>query len=351
MTKQPRPWTVGAAYVGAVVGAGFGSGREILQFFAAYGRWGLAGAATAGVAFAWLGARVLDLAIRRGLRDHRQLFRLVLGPRWARPMDLATTVFLFLGVGIVLAGAGALAAEQWGLPHALGAVGMAAVLAVVLLAGRRGLLWGNAVLVPLLVAFSVSVLVREAAAPGWLKQLAAARRDPHLAVGAWYVGAFLYVGYNLLVAAVTLCAAAPALRGDRAERRWGVLGGLCIGALALFSSAALSARYGDVAGLQLPLGKLAAAYGPAWVGGYALTLAACLFTTGLATCYALAARLAPRGRQGRVAVLGLAASLPLGTANFADLVRVVYPLMGLAGVVFLVGLAIYRPPGDRTALR
>lgn len=340
MAREPSPWTVSAAYVGAVVGAGFGSGREILQFFAAYGPWGLAGAALAGAMFAWLGARVLSLCVRRGLCEHRALYDAVLGPRLARPLDLATILFLFLGQGVVLAGAGALVSELWGLPAAWGTVGLAGLTAAVLIAGRRGLLWGNAVLVPLLVAYCLGVFVREAASPGFVARVAAARPDPLLAVGPWYVGAVLYVGYNLLIAAVTLCSAAPTLAGRRDAGRWGALGGACLGALTLATSAVLVGRYEQLAGVQLPLGALALSYGPAWSVGYALTLAASLFTTALATAYALAARLAPARRQPWVAVLSLAAALPLADAGLATLVGTIYPAMGVAGSVLLVALLV-----------
>ncbi len=43
MKKQPHPWKSVLACVGAVIGAGFVSGREIYSFFTRYGEasWGL----------------------------------------------------------------------------------------------------------------------------------------------------------------------------------------------------------------------------------------------------------------------------------------------------------------------
>ncbi len=42
-------------YIGAVIGSGFASGQEPLQFFASYGYWGILGAILVIVLFAWYG--------------------------------------------------------------------------------------------------------------------------------------------------------------------------------------------------------------------------------------------------------------------------------------------------------
>ena len=55
-------WQVALTYIGAVIGAGFASGQEILQFFAVFGGKGLLGAAVAAGMFALIGGEVLILA-------------------------------------------------------------------------------------------------------------------------------------------------------------------------------------------------------------------------------------------------------------------------------------------------
>jgi uncharacterized membrane protein YkvI len=42
-TKKFSALKVAFAYIGTVVGAGFASGQEILQFFSYFGYWGLVG--------------------------------------------------------------------------------------------------------------------------------------------------------------------------------------------------------------------------------------------------------------------------------------------------------------------
>jgi hypothetical protein len=55
------PWQVAATYMGTIVGAGFASGQEMLQFFGAFGIWGVMGLALAGYLFYYFGNIILQL--------------------------------------------------------------------------------------------------------------------------------------------------------------------------------------------------------------------------------------------------------------------------------------------------
>ncbi|MEW6065637.1 MAG: hypothetical protein AB1538_10810, partial [Bacillota bacterium] len=62
-----------ATYVGAVIGAGFASGQEILQFFILFGYQGLLGVLVATVLFAYLGAVVLYLSVKLRSGSYQEL--------------------------------------------------------------------------------------------------------------------------------------------------------------------------------------------------------------------------------------------------------------------------------------
>ena len=71
--------TVGGAYVGTVVGAGFASGQEIWQFFGRHGPLGLGGLAVATILFLVYGFAVLDLGRKLKARSHLEVARAVGG--------------------------------------------------------------------------------------------------------------------------------------------------------------------------------------------------------------------------------------------------------------------------------
>ncbi len=49
-----KSFQIGSAFIGIIVGAGFASGQEILQFFSSFGYVGIAGSILAAVLFAFL---------------------------------------------------------------------------------------------------------------------------------------------------------------------------------------------------------------------------------------------------------------------------------------------------------
>ncbi|MGC7880148.1 hypothetical protein ACP3TI_13005, partial [Desulforudis sp. 1190] len=88
--RQGGAVKVAALFVGAVIGAGFASGQEILQFFGVHGRWGLYGALLTIAAFAGLGVKVQVTAVRLQAQNYREVFDYFLGRRWSAVMDAAS---------------------------------------------------------------------------------------------------------------------------------------------------------------------------------------------------------------------------------------------------------------------
>jgi uncharacterized membrane protein YkvI len=327
-----------SVYVGAVVGAGFATGREVLHFFAAYGSAGLWGCLAAGAAFGWLGSRILRLAATGAAPDYARLYRVALG-RAARPADWSTTACLFVGLSVVLAGGAALGSETWGLSPATGALLLALLIAAVLLPGRSGLVWANVALVPLLAAAALVLLVAEAAAPGFWHSVLAAAPAPGRPPAGWPLGAVLYVGYNILLGAVALCAVGDGM-SPRAAARAGALGGLGLGVLAAGVAAPLLAHLPEVAASPVPLLRVVESHGSVWRAAYAGCLGGALLTTGVATAYALAGRLRLRALPpGLVAAGAVFLALPLAAAGIVALVATVYPAMGALGLLLCAGLA------------
>ncbi|HVB10371.1 MAG TPA: hypothetical protein VNM16_08415 [Bacillota bacterium] len=331
-----------SVYVGAVVGAGFATGREVFHFFGAYGPAGLWGCLAAGLAFAWLGGRILRLAATGKAPTYAHLYRLALGPALAPPADWVTTLFLFVGLSVVLAGGAALGADAWGMPPLVGAIAMALAIAVVVLPGRSGVVLGNLTLVPLLAAGAAALLAAEASHPGFWLRVQAAAALPGRSPSAWPLGGLLYVGYNILMGAVALCAVGgelpvrPAVRG-------GLAGGAALGLLAALVTVTLLAHGPEVRDAAVPLARVVAPYPAIWRFAYSACLVAALITTGVASAYALAARLdLHRFTPGVAAAGAVVLALPLATVGLVALVATVYPAMGVVGLLLCAGLVL-RP--------
>ena len=83
---------VALAFVGLLVGAGFASGQEVIQYFLAYGYWGLVGSIVAGIIIVVVGSTLFQLGSFYLADDHSAVFKNVSKPLVSKFMDVATTV-------------------------------------------------------------------------------------------------------------------------------------------------------------------------------------------------------------------------------------------------------------------
>ncbi|MGB8957216.1 MAG: hypothetical protein WCC10_17725, partial [Tumebacillaceae bacterium] len=95
-------------YIGTVVGAGFASGQEILQFFTMLGPYAYPGILLATALFAWVGIQILMLGRKLNARSYRELTAYLFGPKLAGVVDIVMMVMLFFVTVAMLAGVGAL---------------------------------------------------------------------------------------------------------------------------------------------------------------------------------------------------------------------------------------------------
>lgn len=322
-----------AGYVGAVVGAGFASGREVQHFFAAHGPAGLAGAAVAGALFALAGAVVLHRVSTGNLRHYGALLRNLCGPLLGGAMDRVGTVLLCAGLVVVLAGGGALGGLVFGWPRLAGVLFLGGLLLATEVLGRRAHAAVNLAVLPLLVVTCVVAALHPAQGAG----SGAALLAPAM---PWVLAAILYVAYNLVLGVAGLCVAADPRLSPGEAAFGGAVGGVALGLLCGGVVWVLLAGAG--ASAELPL---AGALGPGlWrLVGYPLTVLLALWTTGAATVGALGARVAAGRRwAGPFAV---ACAMPFACFGLVGVVATLYPLLGYLGLPLLAVLCAHAARG------
>lgn len=327
-------------YMGTVIGAGFASGQEIMQFFILHGGGGLLGAALATALFAYLGGLVMYLSVKKKSASYIPVLSYLLGPRAGRWMDALSLAMLLGGLSVMMAGSAAVFAEHLGLPAAVGVLLLAGLTSLVIINGLEGLLTVNVFLVPL--KFLAVCFISLAALRGaGLSEAAAAVRPGEGVAGHWALAGFLYVSYNMVVPVAVLSSL-----GRIVPLGLGVLGGV-LGGLLLGLAVSLVALAGlvhlpEAASYQIPLLYLAGKMGNSVVIALGVVIWLAIFTTAIADAHGFASRLAPEGGS-RYRLYGIGAcvlALPLAGLSFAGLVRVLYPLFGFAGLVLILALLV-----------
>src|SRR5690625_3978006 len=113
---------IASAFVGVIVGAGFASGQEILQYFTSFGHLGTLAAIVSTALFAYLGMILTKIGSRLKAESHKNAIYEISGRYLGIIVD-AVIIFTLFGVGVVMiAGAGSTLNQQFGLPVFVGSL-------------------------------------------------------------------------------------------------------------------------------------------------------------------------------------------------------------------------------------
>jgi uncharacterized membrane protein YkvI len=359
--KNITTFKVAAVYVGTVVGAGFASGQEILQFFSFFGIKGLFALLVATALFVFFGMIILDLGRKLGADSHREIIQYA-GGRWVgTAVDGVITFFLFGALTAMTAGAGAIFREQFGLPHIAGSLVLVAATMLTVLVGISGVISAISYVVPVLLLAVFGIAAATLAAgpidPGAVALWAGSSRP---AVPFWPLSAVVYVSYNLVLGVSVLGPLGRHVQDRHTIRKGALYGGIGLGLGALAINLSLLARVPAISGFEVPMVYIAAGISPVAQVAYSIVLLAEVYTTAVGSLYGFAERITDQGKplfRWIVAGTGVAA-FGAGQLGFSTLVRVLYPAVGYAGLLMLAGLLygyvrerlVPRPaykPGDK----
>jgi len=251
-------------------------------------------------------------------------------------------VVLFGTTGVMLAGAGTVFSDHFGVPYQLGVLITALASFVVIRSGIEGIMTVNAWIVPLMLLFGSIV-----SAAG----IATAERDiwPPSFSGngeSWrlWMSPLLYTSFNLALAQSVLVPAGAAVE-DRSVLRWaGFVGGAGIGLLLVGCHLALSGHMPEVMRMEIPTAYLIRSLGKPVQLLFLLVIYCEIFTTLVADAYGVASQLSSRYRGGESAVLAavLGAGCIIGQLGFSTLVKHLYPLFGAVSVSWLILIMLRR---------
>ncbi len=214
---------IAATYIGTIVGAGFASGKEIVQFFTQYGEWGTAGVILSCVLFTWLGTKVLLISHRIQAHSVNDLLRHLFGARIGTILHWMMFIMLLGTTSVMLAGAGAVFREQLGLSAMFGRLFTCVLCFILLLRGLKGLMWMNSIVVPILFLFIIAL---------WMMTVPGAETITHHVQGSAgrpviaFLQAIAYASFNLVSAFAVLAPLGSGIEDRETVRLGGIFGGL-----------------------------------------------------------------------------------------------------------------------------
>jgi uncharacterized membrane protein YkvI len=341
--KKSLSWQIGAAYIGTVIGAGFASGQEIMQFFTSYGTLGYVALLLSGVLFFLCGYAIFYLSKHYDTHDYNSFIIKICGPRLSMVYDCIITLFLFFGASIMFSGSGALFEESIGISRVAGVLVIAVISLFVVLHSVEGILKINSVVVPVMMTVILFFLFKTI--------LASDLADLVQNAGAVYSGNFFkpsfslifYCSYNLVLSLGVLTAFSQDISDLKILKKGAFIGGIGLTLLAAALNSCLLLYLPAIMKLSIPVLYIASMQGAYLKYAVLLCIWFEICTTAVSNIFSLSKRVAKnRPAVYKPASLFLViACIPLSLLDFKSLISFFYPLFG-ALCMFLIALILIR---------
>lgn len=338
-----KSFQIGSAFVGLIVGAGFASGQEVMQYFTSFGIWGIFGGILATILFMFLGYTLAQIGSDIQSTSHKGVIYHIGGKYVGAILDVLITFFLF-GVAVVMfAGSGSTFEQMFGIHAMTGSIIMVALTILTLLLNTKKIISIIASITPYLIAMIFIILVYSI----FTTDLSFAEADvlakeQTSAASNWIMGAFLYVSYNLAAGAALLIVMSGTTKDRRVAGMGGLIGGLILGGLIILIHIGMLLKMDVVANLDMPTLELAQQIHP-FVGILmAIALLGMMYNTAVGMFYSFTIRfVSPESKAFKptiamIGLLGFLASL----VGFTTLVGKVYATMGYIGLALIIAAII-----------
>lgn len=332
---------IGFAYVGIVVGAGFSTGQEVMQFFTSYGLWSYIGVILSGLILGFIGRQVAKIGSAFDAQNHESTLDYLFSDVFSKIIDYLLIFFLF-GISVtMIAGAGSTFQESFGVPTWLGALIMVIAIYITLLMDFNKIVRALGVVTPFLIVFVVIIAIY------YLFNGSVALNEVNSTVpktslwkaiifGINYGGLAFAVGFSTIVA----------IGGDASKRKvagsGALFGGVIYTVLLALINFALQAEYPKIKNASIPTLTLANDIHP-WIGfALSIIMLAVMYNTILGLMYSFAARFTePYSKKYHIfIVLMVLIAFALSFVGFTSLINFLYPVMGIIGLIVVVAVLI-----------
>jgi uncharacterized membrane protein YkvI len=341
--RTMRVLTYAGAILAFLIGSGFATGQEVLQYYTAYGYWGIFGTGLVVlVLITYVAVEFLRVGHAERFERPSLVFRHYCGKHLGAFFDYFSILFVFLSFTVMVAGAGAVFQEHYGLSKYVGGVGLAVVVAAVVWFGLGSIVEVIGKIGPLIVVAAVALgIFGVVNNPQGLSEAGSIlpELDVTRASSNWFFAGLSYVGFCMLWLAAFLTAL-----GRKAERRreatsGGILGGIAFAAACMVVGLGLLANIARVHDAEIPMLVLAGDLSAVLASGISVMILAGILTTAVPLLWTVSSRFRAEGTPAfkyltiALAVLGAVVGLVL---PFSQMVNLVYVINGYVGILLLI---------------
>ena len=327
------------AFCAFLIGAGFATGQEIMQYFTNFGlAKGIGVMVVNCILGAWTAAAIMNLGNEskdeQGLNSYRNLCGKYVGTflSWFIP------IFMFLTLVIMIAGFGSTLNQLFGTPNWVGCLVFAVIVTAVVLMGLARVIDTIGFIGPAIIVVTMVMAISVLATKGidlanWQNYINT--HDVLLASSSWFMSGVLYALWNIV-----MCLPFMSAMGSKAQNKTEVITGTILGNVlftigTLFLVLAEGSQINIVGEMSIPALSMAQELSPIFGVVYAIILVLAIFTTAVPLMWSVSSRLAKEKTLKFAVICIIIAVLGFfgGQLPFEQLINYIYPLIGYIGFI------------------
>lgn len=355
-TSSLRVLTYAGAILAFLIGSGFATGQEIVQYFASYGYWGVFGTGLLVlVLMTYVAVEFFVVGNAKKFDKPSRIFHYYGGKYLGTFFDYFSILFVFLSFTVMVAGAGAVFEEHYGITKYIGGLLLALAVGISVWFGLKSLVDVIGKIGPLIVVVAIALgIVGIVNNPGGISagHGLVDSLDLTRASSNWFMAGLSYVGFCMLWLAAFLTALGKTARSKKEAASGGLLGAAGFSLACIIIALGLLANIDRIAGTEIPMLVLAADIGAVVASAISVMILAGIYTTAVPLLWTVSSRFFP-DKTSRFKYLTIALAI-LGTViglliPFSQMVNIVYVINGYVGVILLVLMLVKT--GTRLARR
>jgi len=326
-------------YAGAVMGAGFASGRELWQFFGVFGNFGFLGVMLATVLFILMGFLAARIARILNVNDIAAL----LVPAKSRLLNGFVANFmaamLFLAFVTLTAAGGAIFYQQFGLSRILGGAIVASLVIATVIGGFDRVARVSRFFVPVLMVSVSSVSIALLIQNGGITPAETTFRASPLA-SRWYLAAILYLAYNLLVIIPIVATASIRAKSDKHAYAGSVLGSCILGAMAFLMFSVMITDMSFSNDMDMPMLAFSQRLSPLANTLYLCAIAFAIYISATINYYGFTIKVIKGAHRKTKIIAAALVGFALSLVGFSEIIAYVFPVIGYFGILIMLMLVV-----------
>ena len=347
--------TYAGAFIALLIGSGFATGQEILQFFSSYRLYGLIGIMICFGLFTFAGLSFLNDGYYSKFEKPNEIYKLMCGNKIGRIVDYYAVFFIFLSYTVMIAGAQATAVQHFNAPKYVGGAIMAAAVILVVMLGLGKIVdvigkIGPVIAIMAIIIGLISIFMNMDKLGSSLDLMGQLVESGKVKVASknFFLAAGSYVGFNMIWLVAFLAEVGNKTKSLK-DAEAGVFVGSTGFSVAIFiMSIAIILSIPDLYDSQIPVLVLAGKIHPVLATIFSIFIMLGIFTTSVPLLWTVTGRFFDEGTKKYklfTLIAGIVGAIIGLTLKFDSLVNIVYVVNGYIGMVLLAWMIIRSATG------